>query len=259
VYFLHSRVENGGAIPGSDQLTNLYLPDLFDSVQRKLKSVFANAPAVAIITDETSDDKGRFVLNVLLAKMEEAPGNSVFLADTIFLENTNTTVSQSVVKVVNDYGLSFNSIHIFCTDNATDKQKAFHDTLSVFFPYCMHITCFAYIMNLIFEAFRKPFTDAAASGLKFKKIFAQPGARRVRYLAYLKNSASLGSNPNQTNVSITLAPNPVATRWNSWYEAMSYHSEHIHLYCDSSPRKSWFVEITLLRHLTGLLLSLVIL
>lgn len=134
VYFLHSRVENGGAIPGSDQLTNLYLPDLFDSVQRKLKSVFANAPAVAIITDETSDDKGRFVLNVLLAKMEEAPGNSVFLADTIFLENTNTTVSQSVVKVVNDYGLSFNSIHIFCTDNATDMQKAFHDTLSVFFP-----------------------------------------------------------------------------------------------------------------------------
>jgi len=87
-------------------------------------------------------------------------------------------------------------------------------------------------MNLIFEAFRKPFTDAAASGLKFKKIFAQPGARRARYLAYLKNSASLGSNLNQTNVSITLAPNPVATRWNSWYEAMSYHNEHIHLYCD---------------------------
>lgn len=79
--FLRSRVENGSAIPGSDQLTNLYLPDLFDSEQQKLKSVFANAPAVAIITDETSDDNGRFVLNVLLAKMEEAAGNSVFLTD----------------------------------------------------------------------------------------------------------------------------------------------------------------------------------
>lgn len=231
--FLRTRVDNGGAIPGSDQLTNMYLPDLFDCEKRKLKSVFANTPAVAIITDETSDDKGRFVLNVLIAKMEEAPGNNVFLADTIFLENTNnTTVSQSVVKVVNDYGLAFNSIRIFCSDNAAYMQKAFRDTLSVLFPNCVHITCFAHIMNLICDAFREPFKDVATFGLNFKKLFAQPGARRARYLAYLKNATSLGSNPNNTNASITLAPNPVATRWNSWYEAMSYHNEHMHLYCD---------------------------
>lgn len=167
-----------------------------------------------------------------------------------------------MVKVVNDYGLSFNSIRIVCSDNAAYMQKAFRETPSVLFPNCIHITCFAHIMNLICEAFRKPVTDVATFGLKFKKIFAQPGASRARYLAYLKNSASLESNPNQTNVSSTLAPNPVATRWNSWFEAISYHNEHIHIFTCiviSSPRKSWFVEITLLRHLIGLLLSLVIL
>lgn len=231
--FLRCRVENGGAIAGSDQLSNHYLPDLFNSEQRKLKSVFANASAVAIIVDETSDDKGRFVLNVLLSKLEEPPGNSVYLADTIFLERTNnTTVSQSVVKVITEYGINFNSIRIFCSDNAAYMQKAFRDTLSVLFPNCVHITCFAHVMNLVCEAFRQPFKDVHAFGMKFKKIFAQPGVRRARYLAYLRNAAASSANPDQPHASVTLAPDPVATRWSSWYEAMSYHNDHINLYPD---------------------------
>ena len=91
----------------------MYLPDLFDCEKRKLKSVFANTPAVAIITDETSDGKGRFVLNVLIAKMEEAQVTMFFLQTQFFLKIRTTQQSRSVVKVVNDYGLAFNSIRIF--------------------------------------------------------------------------------------------------------------------------------------------------
>lgn len=49
--------------------------------ERQFKSLFANASAVAIIVTETS----LFVLNVSMAKLEEAEGSTFYLADTIFL------------------------------------------------------------------------------------------------------------------------------------------------------------------------------
>jgi len=230
--FLRTKVTNGGAIPHSHQLTLAYLPDLYETEKRKLKSYFMNSASVAVIVDEASDDQGRFVLNILLSKMElfqtgdPIASNKCFLADTMFLEQTNnTTVSQAVIRTVTDYGLDFNSIRIFCTDNAAYMLKAFKDTLSVVFPNCIHITCFAHIMNLVCETFRQPFKDVHKFGMKFKKIFAQPGQRKARYLKHLR----------QTGAAValqTLPPDPVATRWNSWYEAMAYHNDHIDYYSE---------------------------
>jgi len=230
--FLRTKVSNGGAIPQSHQLTDAYLPDLYESEKTKLKSHFMDSASVAVIVDETSDDQGRFVLNILLAKMElfqtgdPVASNKCFLADTIFLEQTNnTTVSQAVIRTVTDYGLDFNSIRIFCTDNAAYMLKSYKDTLSVVFPNCIHITCFAHIMNLVCEAFRQPFKDVHKFGIKFKNIFAQPGQRKARYLKHLRQKGAAVALQ-------TLPPDPVATRWNSWYEAMAYHNDHMDYYSE---------------------------
>jgi len=230
--FLRTKVTNGGAIPHSHQLTDAYLPDLYESEKSKLKHYFMDSASVAVIVDETSDDQGRFVLNILLSKMElfqtgdPVVSNKCFLADTIFLQQTNnTTVSQAVIRTVTDYGLDFNSIRIFCTDNAAYMLKAFKDTLSVVFPNCVDITCFAHIMNLVCETFRQPFKDVHKFCMKFENIFAQPGQRKARYLKHLREKgAAVGLQ--------TLPPDLVATRWNSWYEAVAYHNNHIDYYSE---------------------------
>lgn len=234
--FLRTRVQNGGSIPKSDQLTEHYLPDLYECEKRKLKAAFVNCSGICIVVDETSDEQGRFVLNVLFSKLQEnsasnteidVSNNTCYLADTLFLDQTNNvTVSQSVIKVVTDYCIDFNKIRIFCTDNAAYMLKAFRDTLSVIFPNCVHITCFAHLMNLVCEAFRRPFKDVHQFVIKFKKLFAQPGQRKARYLKHLRDSTCSSDKP----VSITLPPDPVATRWNSWYEAVAYHYNHVDVY-----------------------------
>jgi hypothetical protein len=49
------------------------------------------------------------------------------------------------------------------------------------------------------------------------------GARIGRYLQYLAANKT-------TNTMITMAPNPCATRWNSWYYAVQYHAKNFELY-----------------------------
>jgi len=100
--------------------------------------------------------------------------------------------------------------------------KAFRDTLSVIFPNCIHMTCMAHLMNLVCEAFRKPFGDVHKFGMLFRKFFSMPGMRKARYLKHLKDV--------YPTVVATVAPDPVATRWNSWYQAMNYHNEHFSCY-----------------------------
>lgn len=49
------------------------------------------------------------------------------------IETYNKTVSQAVVKTTNDYGIDFDGVLIFNTDNASYTKKAFREMLSCLF------------------------------------------------------------------------------------------------------------------------------
>ena len=160
--FLTTRVKNDGAIPGSSQLRDEYLLDVYVVEKEELKQKF-NGKKVAILTDELSDDEGRYVMDVLAVILdfdELSPhGNTcAYLLDTHFLTSTNNvTVSQTVLKVVNEYDISFDNVLIFNSDNVAYMKKAFSSTLSVIFPNCVHITCHSHIVNLVVSDFKKNF------------------------------------------------------------------------------------------------------
>jgi hypothetical protein len=95
--FLLTRVRNGGAIPGGQQLQENYLADLYRIERDKLKALLKDE-YVAVIFDEMSDAEGRFVLNILLAptKINKDGHVIAYLADTIMLQKVdNVTVSQA--------------------------------------------------------------------------------------------------------------------------------------------------------------------
>ncbi|CAM4444730.1 unnamed protein product [Leuciscus chuanchicus] len=112
---------------------------------------------------------------------------------------------------------------VFDTDNAAYMKKAYTAALQSLFPNSLHVTCMAHIMNLIGDAFRRPFDQLNAFMLSFSQMFYHAGSQKRRYLQFMS-----GKHP--TRQKATMAPNPCATRWNSWFSAVQYHPEHFKLY-----------------------------
>lgn len=220
--FLMKHVMNGGAIPKQSQLREKYVPELYQQETQTLKNNLEQKP-VAVIFDETPDPQGRCVLNILLAPLVlDANGKlNSFLADTVFLKTVDhKTVSQSVVRTLQEYGVANENVISINTDNAAYMIKAFNDCLSVLYPNAVHITCLAHIMNLVGESFRKPFNLLNDFMRSFSAVFFRAGARKRRYIEHLVAN----------NVKPSICPDPCGTRWGSWFHALLYHTSHIHLY-----------------------------
>ena len=181
--FLNTRVKNGGAIPGSSQLRDEYLFDVYLVEKEKLKKL--KGKKVAILTDELSDDEGRYVLDVLVVILDfddlSPHGNTVaYLLDTDFLTQTNNvTVSQSVIRIVHGYGISYDDVLIFNSDNVAYMKLAFSQTLSVIFPSCVNITCHSHIVNLVVSDFKKSFSEIIEFVKSFRNLFFIPSAERA--------------------------------------------------------------------------------
>lgn len=225
--FLRDRVVNGGAIPGFHQLAQKYLGEVYQKEKEALKTVLAQKP-VAVIFDETPDVEGRCVLNILIAPLEKDESGRIltYLADTVFLEECNhSTVSVAVVKCLQEYCIANDDVVVFNTDNAAYMIKAYKAALQSLFPNSVHITCMAHVMNLVGGAFHRPFDQLNAFMLSFPQMFYHAGSRKRRYLQFMTKKLPLGKKA-------TVAPNPCATRWNSWFTAVLYHSEHFELYKD---------------------------
>ena len=231
--FLNSRVKNGGAIPGGFQLQNHYLPLLFTEHVEELKAKL-KGKNLCVILDEMSDDAGRYVLNVLVSTMELNSAGRVdaSLIDVVFMEKTNhSTVSMAIVKTLTSYDIEFEDVVAFDTDNASCMKKAFRDVLSPLFPNSIHVTCLAHIMNLVGESFRQPFEAVNNFVRRFNQQFYLAGGRKARFLSKLKSYVSALPEPEDGKKPlVTMAPNPVATRWGCWFDAVRYHVSFMKFY-----------------------------
>ena len=220
--FLMKHVMNGGAIPKQSQLREKYVPELYEQEIQTLKNKLHQKP-VAVIFDETPDPQGRCVLNILVAPLlldENGKLNS-FLIGTVFLKTVDhKSVSQAVVRALQEYGIDNENVIVINTDNAAYMIKAFDVCLSVLYPNAVHITCLAHIMNLVGESFRKPFKLLNDFMRSFSAVFFRAGARKRRYIDHLVAN----------NVKPSVCPDPCGTRWGSWFHALLYHTTHIHLY-----------------------------
>ena len=217
--FLNEKVFNGGAVSGFHQLQDRYLGAVYQKEKEALKTHLAKKP-VAVIFDETPDVEGRCVLNILIAPLEKDESGRIlaYLADTVFLEECNhSTVSMSVVKCLQEYCIDNEDVIVFDTDNAAYMKKAYKAALQSLFPNSLHVTCMAHIMNLVGSAKLNAFM------LSFSQMFYHAGSRKRRYLHFMTKKLPPGRKA-------TMLPNPCATRWNSWFTAVQYHSQHFGLY-----------------------------
>ena len=196
----------------------------------KLKKKIEGKP-VALMVDELSDDEGRYVLDIMVVILDfdelSPSGNTVaYLLDTHFLSATNNkTVSQAVVKTVNDFNIEFDNVRVFNSDNVGYMKKAFNDTLSCLFPLCVHITCNSHVVNLVASDFKKGFKEVNEFVKCFRNLFFIPRGRKSRFLAFLRNA--LGREEG-----VKMPPNPNTKSWGAWFESVLYHAEHYLLFND---------------------------
>ncbi len=222
--FLHKRVKGGGAITGSHQLQDKYLPQVYADAKQDLKEKLVDCK-VSVIFDETPDTEGRCVLNILLAPLKKDDSNRIvsYLVDTVFMDKCDhSTVSQAIIKVLHEYEIKSENVISFNTDNAAYMLKAFNTVLTNLFANSVHITCLSHICNLIGDTFKKPFDEVNSFLLYMTRVFYMAGSRKRRYMKFLTDKMPQSR--------ATMCPNPCTTRWNSWFEAVLYHSKHFHLY-----------------------------
>ena len=177
--FILTRVRNGGAIPGGHKLQESYLKDLYQIERGKLKALLKNE-YVAVIFDQMSDTEGRFVFNILLSptKLNENGNVIAYLADTVMLQKVdNVSVSQAVINALASYGIDFNNISVFDTDNAAYYLKAVQNLRAVCLN-AVHITCLAHVMNLVGHAFKSPFSLVMSFVTYFSRIYSMLGQEK---------------------------------------------------------------------------------
>lgn len=185
--FFSGHVRNGGSIPGSHQLRERYLPELYEVARENLKQKL-QGKKLCVIFDETPDVEGRCVLNILFAicEVNEHGKITTYFADAVFMDKCNhNTVAQQVVRVIQSYGIDYDDVVVFNTDNAAYMLKAYKSVLKALFPISVHITCLAHIINLIGDAFRKPFKEVDEFMMNWSRIFFQAGSRKRWYFEFL--------------------------------------------------------------------------
>lgn len=221
--FFSANVRGGGDIPQANWLREHYVPKVFEKQQAELISKLVGKK-VAVIADETTDVEGRYVVNILLQPLDafDSDGSKAVLVNTEFLQTVNNvTIAQLIIRTLTSVGIDFNNVLALISDNAAYMKKCFTDGLRGLLPNAVHVTCWAHILSLVGEEFRGAFELTDNFVASMKAIFSKAPGRRARYLSHLRDCAA-------TNV--TLPPNPVITRWNTWFSAALYHAEHVQYY-----------------------------
>uniref|UniRef100_H3ANF8 HAT C-terminal dimerisation domain-containing protein n=1 Tax=Latimeria chalumnae TaxID=7897 RepID=H3ANF8_LATCH len=226
--FLRQNVPNGGAIPSSTQLRCEYLPKVAECHKQEIMELVN----LSVVTDESTDAQDQYVLHILFVLQglndEDASDSKLkaVLADIMYLQAVNyNTISQAIVKCLNNVGVDFNNISAFISDSATYMSKAYNQVLQGLLSNSVHLTCNAHIVALL-DIWRTSFRVVDKLIATVKKVFKYCPSRKLHFKEHLQSVVqAVGS-----NLHVKLPPEPVKTRWGSWYAATEYHAQYINFY-----------------------------
>jgi len=95
--------------------------------------------------NETIDDCTRSVVNTLFCYCDKTKLVSVDFLGRV----NNITMGQVLITILTHFNISFNLPHLFFLDSAAYMKKYYRDILLPLMPQLIHVSCCAYILNLI--------------------------------------------------------------------------------------------------------------
>ncbi|XP_028967436.1 uncharacterized protein LOC114828252 [Galendromus occidentalis] len=201
----------GKVLPDHTTLRKTYLKKVYDETLLKIRASVGEH-RIWVSIDETTDVKGRFVVNTVVGCLSAQHQSRAFLTE--FVERTNhSTVAQALVNSLNllwPEGLRNDKVLLLVTYAAAYMKKA-GDALKVLFPKMTHVTCVIHAMHRVCEEIRVLFPAVDNLIANVKKNFLK-APFRVQNFRLLMN--------------IGLPPQPVLTRWGTWLAAALYYAEN---------------------------------
>ncbi|KAH8026793.1 hypothetical protein HPB51_024908 [Rhipicephalus microplus] len=205
--FLQAHVRNGGSVSGSDALRRR-LPELFEKHEANFIAMFQGT-TVSVIIDETIDDRSKSVVNVLFVQSART-GNAALqpvLVEVKFVDEVNSTViGRIVTRTLTRYGVEFEDVSGFVSDNATYMVKSFKECIKPLCEGAVHITCVAHTVNIVGSTLQASFPLVDKFVACMKKAFCLSSRKRAFYKSHLE----------ECGVQYAKAPPaPVQSKWNS--------------------------------------------
>ena len=150
-------MKGGGSLPNANTLRQIYVEKVHNQQQH---NEILKRPAnqkIAVIVDETTDMRGRYVVNVLMHPLDSfAPVHcKALLVNTESLTAiNNVSIAQLIVRTLTNMNIEFNNVLALVSDNAAYMKKCFKDDLCGMLPNAVHVTCWAHIVHLVGDELR---------------------------------------------------------------------------------------------------------
>ena len=242
--FMRKHCSEGGAITDSNNLRRVYVPLVAEGLRKSIifniTAAFENHQIFALSIDETTDDRERHVLNVIL-KFADTTNNNI-LFDTIFLNSAVTAqvLGQTANAIIQIFNLGDQRM-FFLTDNTSYCYKAYRECLLPLYPKMHWIGCWPHIVDLCCNTWQPTFKYSRVLGL-LKNFFRKKvsAGRKQRWIIHQKLNAV--QKPK-------LPPTPCFKRWTTWIKACMYHAEVIDLYSSFLENESSITESGTLKEL----------
>ena len=221
--FLKKYCREGGSLSNPKNLRDYHVPKVTETLRKKLcdlvKAAVIAKSVFIINVDETTDEKERHVLNLVL-KFNE----NVILLESEFLEQpvNHQSLAQFVNATIQTHGLATSFI-FYVTDNTSYCLKSFSDILSRLYPRMIWVGCWAHIIDLLGDTWQSHFSSSNEILKLLRQFFKKKIAagRRKRWKQHLRNNAI--ENPK-------FPPTANFTRWSAWLKATQYHAKYASLY-----------------------------
>ncbi|XP_037523625.2 uncharacterized protein LOC119400687 [Rhipicephalus sanguineus] len=179
---------------------------------------------VSVITDETTDDRSKSVVNVLFVQSARSASTSLqpVLVEVKFVDEVNSSViGRIVTRTLTRYGVEFEDVSGFVSDNASYMVKSFKECIKPLCEGAVHITCVAHTVNIVGSTLQASFPLVDKFVACMKKAFRLSSRKRAFYKSHLE----------ECGIECAKAPPaPVQSRWNSWIEAVEQHSAYFEHY-----------------------------
>lgn len=201
-------------LPDESTLRKNYAPLCYEDVLLKIRKEIGDS-SVWVSIDETTDVQGRYIACVIIGCLSSEKLTKPIVLTVENLEKVNF---QTISKLFNDSmsilwpdKILHDKVLLYVTDAAPYMIKS-GQTLKVFYPKLVHITCIAHGLHRVSEAIRDNFPKVDMLISNTKKVFLKAPARENLF--------------KEMCPSLSLPPKPVITRWATWLHAAFYYGKN---------------------------------
>jgi len=199
-------------IPSESTIRKGYLHGTYQKTIQKIRENI-DEEYIWFAVDETIDDVGRSVANIIVGKLTDDYNTSHLLASKVLEKCNNSTIARFVnesLHILWPNGIKEERVLIMYSDAAPYMLKAAR-ALQIFYPSLLHFTCMAHGFHRIAEHIRSMSAEVDRIISTVKKVFLKSPLRVEAY----KNACNL-----------PLPPQPVLTRWGTWLNAALFYADN---------------------------------